>query len=82
VAALNHYRIWVSYNTVKRIIANLAELIITTAGDNRVPLPAVFETTRQLNGAMDNFDCNKSILAEKGFTKDTILFSFKIFPVV
>ena len=35
---------------------NLAELIITTAGDNRVSLPAVFETTSPLNGAMDNFD--------------------------
>jgi len=39
---------------------NLAELIITTAGDNRVSLPAVFETTSPLNGAMDNFDCNKN----------------------
>jgi len=54
VTALNHYGILISYNTVKRIIVDLAELTITTAGDNRVPLPAVFRTTSSLNGAMDN----------------------------
>ena len=39
VTALNHHGIYVSYNTVKRIDVDLAEQIITTAGDSRVPLP-------------------------------------------
>ena len=44
VTALNRHGICASYNTVKRIDVDLAEHIITTAGDNRVPLPAVLET--------------------------------------
>lgn len=60
VTALNHHGICVSYNTVKRIDVDLAERIITSTGDNRVPLPAVFESTSPLNGALDNFDRNES----------------------
>jgi hypothetical protein len=43
VTTLSLHGICVSYNTVKRIDVDLAERIITTAGDNRVPLPAVLE---------------------------------------
>ena len=42
VTALNYHGICVSYNTVKMIDVDLVERIITTVGDNRVPLPAVF----------------------------------------
>jgi hypothetical protein len=71
---LNHHGIYASYNTVRRIDVDLAERIITTAGDNRVPLPTVLEATSPLNGAMDNFDRNESTLAGTGSTHDTILF--------
>jgi len=37
VTALNHHGICISYNTVRRIDVDLAELIISAAGDNRVP---------------------------------------------
>ena len=76
VTALNHHGICVSYNTVKRIDVDLAERIITTAGNNRVPLPSVLEATSPLNGALDNFDRNESTLAGTGSTHDTILVLF------
>ena len=81
VTALNHHGICVSYNTVKRIDVDLAERIITTAGNNRVPLPAVLEATSPLNGAMDNFDHNESTLAGTGSTHDTILVIFQNVPI-
>ena len=52
------------------------ERIFTTAGDNRVPLPTVLETTSPLNRAMENFDRNESALAGTGSTHDTILVLF------
>ena len=60
---------------------DLAERIITTAGDNRVPLPAVLEATSPLNGALDNFDRNESTLAGTGSTHDTILVLFQNVPI-
>ena len=81
VTAFSHYRICVSYNTVKRIDVDLAERIITAAGDNRVPLPAVLEATSPINGAMDNFDRNESTLAGTGSTHDTILVLFQNVPI-
>ena len=81
VTALNHHGIFVSYNTVKRIDVDLAELIITTAGDNRVPIPPAFEIASPLNGAMDNFDRNESTLAGTGSTHNTILVLFQNVPV-
>ena len=80
VTALNHHGICVSYNTVKRIDVDLAERIITTAGDNRVPLPSVLEKTSPLNGALDNFDRNESTLAGTSSTHDTILVLFQNVP--
>ena len=77
VTAFSHYRICVSYNTVKRIDVDLAERIITAAGENRVPLPAVLEATSPINGAMENFDRNESTLAGTGSTHDTILILFQ-----
>ena len=81
VTALNHHGICFSYNTVKRIDVDLAERIITTAGNNRVPLPAVLEATSPLNGALDNFDHNESTLAGTGSTHDTILVIFQNVPI-
>ena len=81
VTALNHHGICASYNTIRRIDVELAERIITSAGENRVPLPAVLETTSPLNGAMDNFDRNESTLAGTGSTHDTILVLFQNVPV-
>ena len=77
VTALCQHGVCVSYNTVKRIDVDLAEQVITTAGDNRVPLPAVLEATSPLNGAMDNFDRNESTLAGTGSSHDTILILFQ-----
>ena len=78
---MNRHGICASYNTVRRIDVDIAERIITTAGDNRVPLPAVLEATSPLNGAMDNFDRNESTLAGTGSTHDTILVLFQNVPV-
>ena len=82
ITALNHHGICTSYNTVRRIDVDLAERIIETAGNNRVPLPHVLETTSPLNGAMDNFDRNESTLAGTGSTHDTILVLFQNVPVI
>ena len=41
-----------------------------------MPLPPVLEATNPLNGAMDNFDRNKSTLAGTGSMHDTILVLF------
>ena len=68
---------FVSYNTVKRIDADLADWIITIAGDNRVPLPPVFEATSPLNEALDNFDCNEGSLEGTSSTCDTIRVLFQ-----
>ena len=81
ITALNHHGICTSYNTVRRIDVDLAERIIEMAGNNRVPLPRVLETTSPLNGAMDNFDRNESTLAGTGSTHDTILALFQNVPV-
>ena len=81
VTALNRHGICASYNTVRRIDVDLAEEIISIAGDNRVPLPPVLEATSPLNGAMDNFDRNESTLAGTGSTHDTILVLFQNVPV-
>ena len=80
MTSLNHHGMCVSYSTVKQIDVDLAEQIVTTAGDNRVPHPPVFETTSPLNGAMDNFVCNESTLAGTGCTHDTILDLFQNVP--
>ena len=77
VTALCHHGVCVGYNTVRRIDVDLAEQIIATAGDNRVPLPRVFEATSPLNGALDNFDRNESTLAGTGSSHDTILVLFQ-----
>ena len=77
VTSLNHHGICVSYNTVKQIDVDLAEQIVTTAGDNGVSLPPVYETTSLLNGATDNFDSNESTLVGIGSTHDTILALFQ-----
>ena len=82
VTALNRHGICASCNTVRRIDVDLAERIINTAGENRVPLPPVLEATSPLNGAMDNFDRNESTLAGTGSTHDTILVLFQNVPVV
>ena len=76
VSALN---ICVSYNTVKRIDVDTAEEIISTAGDNRIPLPPVFESSSPLNGAMDNFDRNESTFSG-WFRTGYYSFSFSKFP--
>ena len=81
ITALNHHGICTSYNTVRRIDADLAERIIEMAGNNRVPLPRVLETTSSLNGAMENFDRNESTLAGTASTQDTILVLFQNVPV-
>ena len=78
VTTLSHHRVCVSYNTVKRIDVDLAEQIIATAGDNRVPLPTVLEETSPLNRALDNFDRNESTLARTGSTHDTISKMFQL----
>ena len=70
VTALNQHGICISYNMVKRIDVDLAEQIIATAGNSRVPIPAVLEASSPLNGAMDNFDRNESTLAGTGSTHD------------
>lgn len=80
VTALNHHGLCVSYFTVKRIDVDLAEKVITTTGDNRVPLPCVLEARSPLNGALDNFDRNESTLAGTGSTHDTILVIFQNVP--
>ena len=77
VTALNQHGICITYNMVKRIDVDLAEQIIATAGNSRVPIPAVLETSSPLNGAMDNFDRNESTLAGTGSTHDTILVLFQ-----
>ena len=82
VTALCQHGVSVSYNTVRKIDVDLAEQIITTAGDNRVPLPAILEKTSPLNGAMDNFDRNESTLAGTGSSHDTILILFQNVPLV
>jgi len=56
------------------------ELIWTLLGNNRVPIPAVLESSTPLNGAMDNFDRNESTLAGTGSTHDTILVLFQNVP--
>ena len=80
VTALNCHGICVSYNTVKRIDVDIVEQIISTAGDNRIPLPPVLEPSSPLNGAIDNFDRNESTLAGTGSTHDTILVLFQNVP--
>ncbi len=82
MTALSHYRICVSYNMVKRIDVDLVEWIITTAGDSRVPLPAVLEATSPINGAMDNFDRNEAPWQEQASHMIPSLFSFKTFQSI
>ena len=81
VTTLSHHGVCVSYNTVKRIDVDLAEQIIATAGNNKVPLPTVLEETSPLNGALDNFDHNESTLAGTGSTHGTILVLFQNVPI-
>ena len=77
VTALNRHSICVSCNTVKRIDVDIATKIISTTGDNRIPLPSVLETSSLLNGAMDNFDRKGSTLVGTCSTHDTILVLFQ-----
>ena len=81
VTALCQHGICVSYNTVRRIDVDLAEQVIAIAGDNRVPLPRVLETTSPLNGALDKFDRNENTLAGTGSSHDTILILFQNVPL-
>jgi hypothetical protein len=68
VTALNHHGICISYNTVKRIVVDIAEKIIFTVDDSRIPLPPILESSSPLNAAMGNFDRNESTLAGTGST--------------
>ena len=80
LTALNRHGICVSYNTIKRIDVDIEEKIISTTGDNRIPLPPVLESSSPLNGAMDNVDRNESTLEGTGSTHDTILVLFQNVP--
>jgi hypothetical protein len=81
VTTLNQHGICISYKAVKKMDVDLAERIIATAGNNRVPLPPILEAASPLNGAMDNFDRNESTLAGTGSTHDTILVLFQNVPI-
>lgn len=81
ITTLNHHGICASYNTIRRIDVDIAEQIITTANDNRVPIPPVLEAISPLNGAMDNFDRNESTLAGTASSHDTILVLFQNVPL-
>ena len=81
ITALNHHGICASYNTIRRIDVDIAEQIITTTNDSRVPIPPVLEATSPLNGAMDNFDRNENTLAGTASTHDTILVLFQNVPL-
>ena len=61
---------------VKRIDVDLAEQIIATAGNSRVPIPAVLEASSPLNVAMDNFEAPWQ---EQGLLMILYLFSSKMF---
>ncbi len=81
ITALSHHSICASYNTIRRIAVEMAEQIVTTSNDHRVPIPPVLEATSPLNGAMDNFDRNENTLAGIGSTHDTILVLFQNVPL-
>ena len=63
---------------MERIDINLAQRTIEAAGDNRVPVPPVMQSSVMIHGAMDNFDNEENTSSGVGSSHDTILIFFRI----
>ena len=63
---------------MERIDINLAQRTIEAAGDNRVPVPPVMQSSVMIHGAMDNFDNEENTSSGIGSSHDTILMFFRI----
>lgn len=79
IDVLNKLGLCVSYDEILRVDIGINELIIETAGSNRVPvsLPLNDDEGGELHGAMDNFDHDEATLSGIGGSHDTILMLFK-----
>lgn len=77
--ALNHHGMCVSYKTVGKIDVDLTERIVTTAGDNRVPLSNVLEATSPLNEHWTTLTATKAHWQEQAQHTTPSFSSFKMF---
>ena len=67
----------ISYGETERIDVGLAQRIIDTAGDNRVPVSPSIVSSTMVQGAMDNFDHDENTKSGIGGSHDTILMLFQ-----
>ena len=77
IQVLNNLGICISYEELERIDCSLANRIIKTAGNNRVPVPPKISPSVMIHGAMDNFDHIENTPSGKDSSHDTILMLFQ-----
>ena len=77
VQILNKLGLCISYDELERIDCSLANGIMDSCVENKVPLPRTITSSSIIHGTMDNFDHNKNTLTGKGSSHDTILMVFQ-----
>ena len=78
VQILNKPGLCISHDELERIDFSLANGIMHSCVENKVPLPRAITSSSIIHGAMDNFDYNKNTLTGKGSSYDAIFWYFKI----
>ena len=78
IQILNKLGLCISYDELERIDCSLANEIIDSCIENKVPLPRTITSPSIIHGAIDKFDHNENSLTWKGSRHDLYLWYFKI----
>ena len=74
---MNRMGLCIGYDETEPIDVGLAQRIIDTAGDSRVPVSPSIVSSTMVQGAMDNFDHDENTKSRIGGSPDTILMLFQ-----
>ena len=74
---LNNLGMCVNYEEMLRTDYNLADRLIRSCGENKVPLPESITSTSIMHASIDNFDHIENGKSGKGSSHDTIMMLFE-----
>ena len=78
---LNHIGLCASSDEVQRIDVGLASRLISTAGENRVPVEQTISSNAILHGVMDNWDHEENTMHGIKGSHDTVFILVQNDPV-
>ena len=77
ISVFNNLGLCISYDEIYGIDYLLADRILKTMENHRVPVPSAIVPSKHIHGAMDNFDHIENSQSGKGSSHDTILMVFQ-----